>query len=741
MKKLNVYIKLLLTATAVLLVLCLVGCNVVIPGIEIPTGTDNPTAGAGTGNSDGAEDKPGTDTTPDGTDTVGGTEDTDADSGTQAGGKDEADDPDAYDPSVGTDSHTCRYESVLYVAPSCETDGREEFRCSCGKERTDILPASHTPDTVQGKAATCREAGYTESVVCGECGEVITASTELPILPHTEVTDPAVPATETAPAITEGKHCSVCGYVIVKQQYVFSNEYSTPENYDGSYAYESLLMKDNGAKLAELYMRIDEQADIFHSSGESIASGANFIVAAVTYSDLGISSDDALAVWSAYRADHPLYYWISSSLSYSTSAINLYAYEEYADGEVRNSYNARIYEKVEELVSSVSSASSYMTTLAFHDYIISNAAYAYESDGVTPSDDPYAHNIIGVLDTGAGVCESYAKAFQLLLNFCGIENIFVSGNAGGPHAWNLVRLDDGEWYWYDLTWDDTPDFMWGISYRYFCVTDDADLSGSDGPWISGAESFAVSHVPYSGIDTGIDYTYALPSRSETDFTAADALLRDTFTVSGLTYAISGYGTAQLTSVGNAAEIIIPETVEYLGATYSVTSVGIIKDGFFKTGSIAYDYAAEKDNFGTEYIKIPKSVVFIWDDALNIDTLANIEVDAENAYFTSVDGVLFTKDMYTLIKYPSAKAGTSYTLPDETVQIAAGAFSKFYSNLNLSLTSITLGENTSTAGAANYGYGYTSTYEHGNFVDGEWNNIRSYLSGLAVIYRKNGQILI
>ncbi len=38
--------------------------------------------------------------------------------------------------------------------------------------------------------------------------------------PHTEVIDPAVPATKDATGLTEGKHCSVCGEVLVKQTVV-----------------------------------------------------------------------------------------------------------------------------------------------------------------------------------------------------------------------------------------------------------------------------------------------------------------------------------------------------------------------------------------------------------------------------------------------------------------------------------------------------------------------------------------
>ena len=62
----------------------------------------------------------------------------------------------------------------------------------------------------------------------------------------------------------------------------------------------------------------------------------------------------------------------------------------------------------------------------------------------------------------------------------------------------------------------------------------------------------------------------------------------------------------------------------------------------------------------------------------------ITVSASNSNYSSVDGVLFNKDMTRLIKYPYAKPGTSYTVPSTVTQI--GGFGN-----NTTLTSITLPE--------------------------------------------------
>ncbi len=57
------------------------------------------------------------------------------------------------------------------------------------------------------------------------------------------------------------------------------------------------------------------------------------------------------------------------------------------------------------------------------------------------------------------VCEGYSKAFQHLCDMTSftsdtIHSIIVTGNAGGGHMWNVVRMEDGKRYLMDVTWSD-----------------------------------------------------------------------------------------------------------------------------------------------------------------------------------------------------------------------------------------------------------------------------------------------
>ncbi len=106
-------------------------------------------------------------------------------------------------------------------------------------------------------------------------------------------------------------------------------------------------------------------------------------------------------------------------------------------------------------------SSEYARALWMHDWLISHADY----DRTLPY--YYAD---GVLLHGAGVCNSYAHAYQMLLKAVGVDCLLIEGNAGGdPHAWNLVSID-GQWYHVDCTFDD-PIGGGHENHSYFGLTD------------------------------------------------------------------------------------------------------------------------------------------------------------------------------------------------------------------------------------------------------------------------------
>jgi hypothetical protein len=202
----------------------------------------------------------------------------------------------------------------------------------------------------------------------------------------------------------------------------------------------------------------------------------------------------------------------------------------------------------------------------------------------------------------------------------GIENVYIIGEASGNHAWNLVKLDDGNWYWIDLTWDDSAT----LKYNYFCVNDLQFVNWIDGEFgmpdgYVGNSTFLDSHTPNTPSHSlAFMRLYDIPARSDKPFSDADILeLRETFTVDGCTYALVAYNTVQLVYVEAQGTVMIPEQVTYNDQTYTVVSIGAINEnGYFAiNGCVVSD--------GVTKIYIPATIITIRGKALSSETLERI----------------------------------------------------------------------------------------------------------------------
>lgn len=138
----------------------------------------------------------------------------------------------------------------------------------------------------------------------------------------------------------------------------------------------------------------------------------------------------------------------------------------------------------------------------------------------------------------------------------------------------------------------------------------------------------------------------------------------------------------------------------------------LPEGLVSIGSYAFS------NCGMAEVKIPDSVTFLGDRAFSscenlksviigkgltdIDSsvfaycnlLESITVSPDNPNYTSVDGVLYSKDMTILCKYPSAKTDKSFKVPDTVKTISDKAFENatFLESIDFSNVS-DLGEST------------------------------------------------
>lgn len=95
------------------------------------------------------------------------------------------------------------------------------------------------------------------------------------------------------------------------------------------------------------------------------------------------------------------------------------------------------------------------------------------------------------------------------------------------------------------------------------------------------------------------------------------------------------------------------------------------------------------------ITIPASITTIGKDAFAYcGWLKEINVSEDNKYYTSVDGVLFSKDNSVLVRYPSGKEQSDYIIPECVRKIEDGAFQGnwYLRNIAISGNITYIGEN-------------------------------------------------
>ena len=101
---------------------------------------------------------------------------------------------------------------------------------------------------------------------------------------------------------------------------------------------------------------------------------------------------------------------------------------------------------------------TYQKVQAIYNWITKNVRYDYAH--LNDSTYKLQYTAYAAAINKTAVCQGYANLFYRLANDAGIDCRIITGTADGgngvwgPHAWNIVKMDDGNYYCLDATWDE-----------------------------------------------------------------------------------------------------------------------------------------------------------------------------------------------------------------------------------------------------------------------------------------------
>ena len=204
-----------------------------------------------------------------------------------------------------------------------------------------------------------------------------------------------------------------------------------------------------------------------------IVEGIKACQTSIDVSELGLTRDDIDngAVRSIINS-HPEFISLSGGYTYWTSGSSI--------TKIQFTYLTNAKEEQQELDAALQEVKSKIDTsgmsdeeivLAYHEYLTSTVAYAYEDyfNGTIAANHGY--DMYGALVKHSCVCQGYAETMFYLLREAGLS-CAIASSENINHAWNIVKIH-GKWYHIDATWDDPVWDMPGRSYHdYFLVSFD-----------------------------------------------------------------------------------------------------------------------------------------------------------------------------------------------------------------------------------------------------------------------------
>lgn len=334
------------------------------------------------------------------------------------------------------------------------------------------------------------------------------------------------------------------------------------------------------------------------------------------------------------------------------------------------SYAVTKAQKVVEAAVAAGNNTDYKKLVYYRDWIASNVSYDYDVNVNDNYGNPW--QVIWVFDGDPDtnvVCEGYSKAFKWLCDLSTFDDsktgchvvagdLYENGSLLGGHMWNIVRMDDGNYYMADIT---NYDGDGGLNEPILFLNGYTSLSN---------ERYRFNLSYYDYLHNYLEYKYHESTLSQ--FSAEELSISQTpyTTLYTVSFDLNGHGEAiaPLTNVEKGTRIAKPS---------DPSATGYLFQGWYKeiTCQNAWDFDSVNGDVvngnTTLYAKWAANERVITFNSNNSEDASCMQKVLDNTPTTLNANTFTTNNGTTFIGWNTAADGTGESFADkETVSIAS-----------------------------------------------------------------------
>lgn len=247
-----------------------------------------------------------------------------------------------------------------------------------------------------------------------------------------------------------------------------------------------LQIKENSSKRRAYSSMVSESEKNLYANIVYALENLNIYV-----SNVPSNQNMVFNIFESVMTDYPEFFWVKPKVKFVTKMIGRsassyrleFSYIDDRNKEIISSKQIEIDLAVKSILEKINDEiSSYEKARYVYEYLILNTTY---------NEKILDQSMYSILVKREGVCASYARAFQYLMNKLGIQASLVSGRIkqdytisnvrtsysyfnplnSSDHAWNIINID-GNWYHVDVTSGKSLSSQNNVSYQFFFLTAD-----------------------------------------------------------------------------------------------------------------------------------------------------------------------------------------------------------------------------------------------------------------------------